>query len=74
MVLGDYNKFCKDFEIPISKEDQKEVFRKKSIKTHNSVNFEKFQDILEEIFFIQDSEERIMMKKKEIKMLQESSL
>ena len=80
MVLGDYNRFCKDFDIPISKEDQKEVFRKKSIRTERCgpyrthVTFDKFEDILQEIFYIQDTEERIMIKKKEIKMLQESNL
>lgn len=74
MVIGDYNKFCKDFEMPISKDDQKEVFRKRSIRTNNQVTFDKFQDILMEIFYIQDTEERIMMKKKEIKMLEESNL
>lgn len=46
MVIGDYNWFCKDFDIPLSKDDQKEVFRKRSIRTNNAVTFEKFQDIL----------------------------
>ena len=74
MVLGDYYKFCKDFDMPICKEDQREVFRKRSIRTNNSVTFEKFQDILMEIFYIKDTEERILIKKKEIKLLEESNL
>ena len=74
MVVGDYNQFCKDFDIPICKDDQKEVFRKKSIRTRHSVTFETFQDILKEIFYIKDTEERVMIKRKEIKMLEESNL
>ena len=74
MVVGDYNQFCKDFNIPLSKEDQREVFRRRSIKTHNSITFETFKDILKEIFFIKDTEQRILLKRKEIKMLGQSSL
>ena len=74
MVIGDYNQFCKDFEIPLSKEDQKEVFRKKGVRAQKYVNFDTFQDILKEIFYIKDIEERILVKKKEIKLLSESNL
>lgn len=74
MVVGDYNQFCKDFDIPLCKDDQREVFRKKSIRTGNAVTFETFEDILKEIFYIKDTEERVMIKRKEIKMLEESNL
>lgn len=62
LVLGDFLKFCKDFDVPISNHDQKEVFRKMSIRTNQMVDFEVFQDILREMFFIKYTEERVVIK------------
>lgn len=40
--IGDYLKFCKDFDLPLKKQDLSEVFRKKSTRASNKVNFEVF--------------------------------
>ena len=74
-IVGDYLKFCKDFNIPIKKEDQIEVFRKKKLRAGaKHVDFELFQEILREIFFVKETEELITIKKREVKILTESNL
>ena len=57
-------KFCKDFEIPVEKKDQIEAYRKIAVKKglHNQVDFDKFKDILCELFYIRNTEDRIMIK------------
>lgn len=42
IIQGDFFKFCKDFDIPITKKDQMEVYRKISIKNNLKVNFDVF--------------------------------
>lgn len=51
-----------------------EVFRKISIKENRSVNFEVFQDLLKEMFYVKETEQFILLKQREIKMLEESNL
>ena len=51
-----------------------EVFRKISIKVNKSVNFEVFQDLLKEMFYVKETEQFILLKQREIKMLEESNL
>lgn len=72
--MGDYLKFCKDFDLPLKKEDLQEVFRQKSTRAGSKVNFGVFQDILKEIFYVKECEDEIELRKKEIKILDESSL
>ena len=62
MIQGDFLKFCKDFEIPITKKDQMEVYRKISIKNNLQVNFEVFCDLLKEVFFVKETEQTILLK------------
>ena len=57
-----YLKFCKDFDIPVRKHDQQEVYRKKSVRAGESINYEKFLDVLKELFFVKDNEDRILVK------------
>ena len=40
LIQGDFLKFCKDFDIPITKKDQMEVYRKISIRNNLKVDFE----------------------------------
>ena len=57
MVVGDFMKFCKDFEIPVTKKDQMEVFRKIAVKTNlKEVQFDTFVEILKELFFVKETE------------------
>ena len=52
-----------------------EVFRKIAIKNNHKVaNFETFCEILREIFFVKETEQAILMTKREIKVLDESNL
>jgi hypothetical protein len=74
IIQGDFLKFCKDFDIPITKKDQMEVYRKISIKHNLKVNFDVFQDLLKEVFFVKETEQLILMKQREIKVLDESNL
>lgn len=71
---GDFLKFCANFDIPITKKDQMEVYRKISIRENKNVNFEVFQDLLKEMFYVKETEQFILLKQREIKMLEESNL
>ena len=71
---SEFLKFCKDFEMPITKQDQIEIYRKKVTKQNLPVELDKFCDLLKEIFFVKETEETILMKKREIKVLDESNL
>lgn len=51
-----------------------EIFRKKSIKNAQKVFFDVFTDMLKEIFFVKETEETILLKQREIKVLDESNL
>ena len=51
-----------------------EVFRKISIKNAKQVYFDVFKDMLKEIFFVKETEDTIIEKQKEIKILDESNL
>ena len=66
MVLTDFIKFCKDFEIPLSRTNQMEVFRKVVIKQNLTVNFEIFLEILKELFFVKETEHKIQIKQNEL--------
>lgn len=57
MQQSDFLKFCKDFEIPLSRTDQLEVYRKVVVKQkHKQVDFETFEEILKELFFVKEIE------------------
>jgi len=51
-----------------------EIFRKKSIRKNIPVDFELFIEILNECFFVKETEELIRRKQREIKVLDESNL
>jgi len=51
-----------------------EVFRKISIKNAKQVFFDVFKDMLKELFFVKETEDTIIEKQKEIKILDESNL
>lgn len=51
-----------------------EVYRKIAIKQNQQVTFEVFCDILKELFFVKETEQRILLKQREIKVLDESNL
>jgi hypothetical protein len=51
-----------------------EVFRKISVKNAKTVFFEVFIDMLKEIFFVKETEDIIIEKQREIKILDESNL
>ena len=74
MTVGDYLKLCKDFEIPLKKTDQQEVFRQKSLRSGHKVDFVVFQEILKEIFYVKESLDELELRRKEIKILSESNL
>ena len=42
ITIGDYIKFAKDFDLPLKKEDLSEVFRQKSTRSGNKVDFDVF--------------------------------
>jgi len=49
ILPADYLKFCKDFKMPLSKIQQTEIVRKKSIRNGNKpIDFELFQEIIKE--------------------------
>lgn len=50
------------------------MFRKKARRVGEAISFERFKDVLEEIFFVKDTEDRIVVKQKELKLLDESNL
>ena len=55
-MIGDYLKFCKDFEMPILKEEQVTVYRKQSLrKGFIGADFTIFQEILKEIFSVKET-------------------
>lgn len=57
MNQSDFMKFSKDFAIPLSKTDQNEVYRKTVIKQKEKfINFETFNEILKELFFVKETE------------------
>lgn len=57
MIISDFVKFCKDFELPVTKKDQMEVFRKIAVKTNiKEIQFDTFVDILKELFFVKETE------------------
>jgi hypothetical protein len=60
--------------MPVMKQDQIEIYRKLVTKKNLPVNMEMFCDLLKEIFFIKETEETILLKKREIKVLDESNL
>ena len=60
MIQGDFLKLCKDFQLPITKKDQMEVFRKISTKNNLVVNYEVFLDLLREVFFVKETEQLIL--------------
>jgi hypothetical protein len=74
MTVGDYLKFCKDFDLPLKKEDLIEVYRQKSVRAGRKVDFQVFEDMLKEIFYVKESEDEIEMRRREIKILSESNL
>ena len=87
--MGDFLKFCKDFKIPVNKDDQIEVYRRRVRRIQKdldrsevpagssekfAVSFPMFIDILCELFFVKDVEDKIMKKTKEIQILSQSAL
>jgi hypothetical protein len=67
MIMTDFLKFCRDFEIPCSKEDQTEAYRllvkKNKLK---KVDYETFNEILKELFFVINTEQQIREAQKEV--------
>ena len=52
-----------------------EVFRKIAVKTNlKEIQFETFIEILKELFFVKETEQAILLTKREIKVLDESNL
>mmetsp|Transcript_33504 Transcript_33504/g.51466 ORF Transcript_33504/g.51466 Transcript_33504/m.51466 type:complete len:198 (+) Transcript_33504:324-917(+) len=72
-LIGDFLKFCKDFQIPLPKIDQKEVFRRKVIRPNKSLTFEHFLDLIRECFYFKEMNKEISEKEAEIKYLEESN-
>ena len=71
-------KLCDNFSIPISQDDLLEIFRIKAMRADtrygNKVDFDGFKDILQEIFYVLETQNEIKMRQKEIKILSESDL
>lgn len=54
--LSEFYKFCQDFAIPLTKQQQHDLFLRKTAKDgkDNNVEFTKFCDILIEIFYMRE--------------------
>lgn len=50
MNLGELLKFCKDFEVELTKQDVTDLYRKKSLRTNNPLFYDTFKEILEDMF------------------------
>jgi hypothetical protein len=75
ILPADYLKFCKDFKMPLTKLQQTEIVRKKSIRNGNKpIDFELFQEIIKEHLFVKETIDKVQEKEKELKVLQESKL
>ena len=74
ITKGDFLKFCKDFDIPLEKKDQQEVFRQKAIRSGIPADIWVFQSCLKEIFYVKECEDTLDRKRKELKILNESTL
>jgi hypothetical protein len=61
--------------MPLTKLQQTEIVRKKSIRNGNKpIDFELFQEIIKEHLFVKETIDKVQEKEKELKVLQESKL
>ena len=61
--------------MPLTKSQQTEIVRKKSIRNGNKpIDFELFQEIIKEHLFVKETIDKVQEKEKELKILQESKL
>ena len=70
LTLGDFHKFCKDFELGISKSDQAEIYRR--ICTKNKIklaDFRVFKELLREVFFVLEIKKTLKSKLEEVERM-----
>lgn len=65
--LGEFMKFCKDFEIPLNKAKQKETFKKASA-SHKPLKIEQFHNALNRIA-IEMNKQRLLEVTQRLKQL-----
>ena len=72
---ADWLKFCKDFQMPLTRAEQQDVARRKATRNGNQpIDFELFQELLKELFFQKEILEHIINIKEDAKRMAKSAL